>query len=227
VTTSDKVQPNGEHNPFAGWGDDREVHQRINAVHHENEMEGKSQQPKIVDFTLIDQIAKDMDSVAFGQISPLDRNKDAHDMALEYIDTYRRMRDFHGETIYADHLGVQLDPELAVQTANRIYGILASNPAGLHPLSNDWTWEQVSHKYLSRVTDCDVEVTIDCKAEDATVRFAIKAGEFAVIFASCQPCRDWFDADPLTRHKVQKRNFGTMWSVGKDREHRERKNLND
>lgn len=206
--------------PFDRLGPNHELNQRLIQVGSQ-----AGSPPNFDDLQLINELSEQMHTVAFGQISPLDRNKDAHDMALEYIDTYLSLRD--NETIYADHLGVQFDPELAQQTTNRVYGILASNPGGLHPLSNDWTWEQVSHKYLSRAKGCDVQVTYACREKNPTLRFAIRAGDYAVIFASCQKCRDWFDEDPLKRHRLQKRNFGDLWSVGKNREHRVRDDRND
>ncbi|WP_155764238.1 hypothetical protein [Mycobacterium colombiense] len=205
------------YDPFAGYDDNREIHHRI------NQTRARLGQSVVMpdNWAHIDRMAQDIAQADSVQISKLDRDPDAQQLAKETIDNYRYrvgfslnsvgMRGHEGSTEIDEHSGLQYDSKFP-QTMNRLYAILAGAPEALIPLSGFYTWEDVARERLSRYNRCDVRLHNGCNVEHAEQRFAIKSGEFVCIYASCAACREWFELDNFERRMTQKRQiiaFGT------------------
>lgn len=159
---------------------------------------------------LADQIAAN-DSMWIGV---LDHDPDALLLAGETIGEYRVAVGFgypdygisphHAGTAIGEHVGPQCDIR-NVTTMNRLYGILAGKPDELIPLSYEYTWLHVAAQRLKNYRNCNVRISVQCEKHAANVRFAVKSGEFVPIYATCRPCRDWFDLENFDRRIEQNR----------------------
>jgi len=187
------------YDPYAGWSPYREMNQRLNQV---NSAVGA---PAVLDPIEINQMARAIANKGFGRISELDDNEEARNLALETIHEHRS----HTETVVGEHAGTQYDPSI-LSTMQRVYGLMAFDTRVIFPLSESFTWQQLSDKYLTRYRVCDVDVSIGCERTNAGLVIAIKSGEFVCIYKTCESCRKWFD-QPDREHFRTRTFFDDPW----------------
>lgn len=150
----------------------------------------------------------------FSRLSMLDRDSDARELAKETINNYRASIGIPfkdrgvfarpGETEIAEHGGPRYDPSDPA-SMDRLYGVIAGLPEQLIPLSAEYTWQDVVNQRLRHYYQCNVTISNDYQPNSALARFAVKSGEFVPIYASCIPCRIWFELDNFDRRRSQRR----------------------
>ncbi|CDQ43191.1 hypothetical protein [Mycolicibacterium neoaurum] len=194
------------HDPFKHLDPNHERHQRINQV---NSQAGA---PAVLDWPALDKMAETIANNGFGRISALDDDEEARNLARETILLHRKGVEHvpGAETVIGEHAGPQHDPSLSLQTADRLYGLLAFDTKVIFPLSENFTWRQLSEKYLSRYRVCDVDVSIGCERTNAGLVIAIKSGEFVCIYKTCESCRKWF-SQPDREHFRTRTFFDDLW----------------
>lgn len=180
-----------DYDPFSHLAPNCEVHRRINAVHRENQMEGKSNQPLVVDFSVIDAMAEEM-------ISSNDliqtRNHDMRRLAAAMVE---------------DHLAQR---EQLIDTPERGPRVLfAFDLSVALPVGNLEEANSLAEEYLSTYLVCDVQSDRRCTKVGATHVLRVAYGEFACFAKCCQTCLLWF-GDPNRRYH-QDSMFGVSYDA--------------
>lgn len=175
-----------DHDPFAGYDPMREIHQRINAVHRENQMTGRSNQPLVVDWSDIDAMAEQISRTDFVRLSDLDRNPVAQKLAAEMMELHVAKWKKLGHTLIDTRLCPDYD-ESDPATMNRPYALTYGNYA-LIPLSKIDDWKLVGQQILGDRNGCNAHVTVFCDGRNTTEVFAVKRGELICVFKSCKAC---------------------------------------
>lgn len=155
------------YDPFCGYSKYREIHQRINAVHRENQLTGRSNQPLVVDWTEVDVMTREILHNGIQQTRDANKCKLAASTVECHLDW--------GERIDGPCILLGFDTRVSFPL----------------PELND-----VVNKYFSdRYTDCDVEVSYGCQQHNANHLLGVGVGDYLCLYKVCRTCRDWFD-DP-------------------------------
>jgi hypothetical protein len=171
----------------------REIHQRINAIHRQNQLDGKSNQPLLVDWSEVDKEAQKMVAVGNAKVAGLEESPTAKKVAAD-------MRSWH-EDQWRNLGGIPYDtrfcPEFdETNPGTQFYAITYGQGCALFPLPNLHAWEDVAALALCNDTGCGAHVTVFCKAVqphgvDEYQVFAVKRGEIICVVKCCSQCFEY------------------------------------
>lgn len=174
------------HDPFAGYDQHREIHQRINAVHRENQLKDKSNQPLVVDWLDIDKMAEVMSRLAFASLGELDRNPIAQKLAAEMMDIHTSEWRKLENKPYATRFCPEFDES---SPGTRPYALTYGQDYAIFPLENLEDWASVAALVItSGNVGCSAHITIFCDSGNAAHAFPVKRGEGVCVFTCCVAC---------------------------------------
>ncbi|WP_131808883.1 hypothetical protein [Mycolicibacter sinensis] len=153
-----------DYDPFAGFDDNRELHQRLEQV------ASQSGQPAILDYDQIDRLADQIDQLA------QTRNHDLRRLAAKTVDEYR----WH----------LRNDGPLTGVTGPCV--LLGFDPRVAFDMS-EYTNEKLAAKYLARHNRCGVGAVHDRTIFAGKAEHAIKVvyGEYVCLYKACVDCLVW------------------------------------
>lgn len=161
-----------KYDPFAAYDPNRETHQRLNQV------ASQTGQPAIPDFSLIDQMAKNANSVRQTQ------HPDMRRLAASSVDSNR----LYGN--YEDPSRV-----IHVDDAGPPYILLGCDPRFRISVHTKSVEQVVAESLSERYRICDVSAVVGCQTNSASCVLIVGYGEYICLYKCCAVCRAWF-GDP-------------------------------
>ncbi|WP_431236713.1 hypothetical protein ACQ86B_17430 [Mycolicibacterium aichiense] len=164
--------------PYAGYDDNREVHQRINRTLQQAGI------PVQTDWAETDLIATKMNADLLATMSPLDNDPDAILLVESTIEDYHR----HSER------------EL-IGDATGLYVLFAWDTSRIVAINQPEDWAALAGSMYPPTHECNVSADYECAEKQATELLPIKRRNIEIIYKCCTRCRDWFGLDAANRER--------------------------